>query len=554
MESEFSRRDFLRGVAVAAGGAAMAGSLVGCGGSGGGSAAGANIKWDKEVDFLVVGSGTAAFGALSARVNGLENVLIVEKAPTFGGTSATSGGNFYVYGADCWREKEGYTFTDTEEEFWRYAKNCACGRIPDEEAFQAYIDNGNEFLRFVTENTGVEFGVIKPDTVDYYDPVPGYTPDGRGNVSPWNKDHTGRVRGAEVWAALLTSLESLGVEIMYETQATHLIKDDSGAVIGISAKDNMGEEIFIKSVKGVMVGTGGFEYNRAMHKQYLPFPQWGTVSTPYNTGDGHRMLMEAGANMILMDRSWGVPSHLKGDFSWDMDLFHDASVTDWIMDRGKPGAIVVNQYGKRFANECVCYDPFNRALGAFSSKHNNLDNIPAVFVCDSSYTQYYTLLPSDKVGEVPDLYFQADTLEEIAEHFNLPVDEFIAEVKHFNENAKLGIDPDFHRGEWEYDKRHTGDAAGLRPGLANPCLAPLETPPFIASWYVPGTMSTCGGAKINKHAQAMDINDKPIPGLFVVGATSGNISAGSYLGSGFTLTNGTVMAYIAGKYVNGLME
>lgn len=551
MDTRVSRRTFLKSAAVA-GGIAAAGALAGCGTSQG--SGGANVRWDKEVDFLVVGSGTATFGALSAKRYGLENVLIVEKAPGFGGTSATSGGNFYAFGADCWRNKESYEYTDTEEAFWEYAKACASGRIPDEEAFQSFIDYGNECLNVIGNMSGIEWGVIKPDTVDYYEPNDQWTPDGRGNVSAWNEDHSGRIRGSGVWKKLNEACHNMSIEIMYETRATRLVKDGAGRVTGIAALDSLGKEIFIKATHGVLVGTGGFEFDTDMCKSYLPFPLWARVSVPYNTGDGHKMLMEAGAKMILMDRAWGTPGKLKDEFDWNMDYYRDGKLCDWIMDRGKPGAIVVNKYGKRFANENINYDAFVRALGAFGSVGNNFDNIPAVFVCDSEYTKHYTLLPASEPGEIPEFYFQANTLEEVADHFHLPVDDFVAEVESFNEHARKGVDPVFHRGEMEYDKLHTGDTTHTRDDLANPCLFPLETPPFIACYYVPGTMSTCGGAKINKHAQAVDLNDNPIPGLFVSGATSGNIAGGSYLGSGFTLANGAVMAYVAGKYASGMIE
>ena len=87
-----SRRDFLKRTAVA--GAGVAAIAAGCAPKTAGETSGNGSKtpeWSKEADIVVVGAGTVAVAALVAAKEGAK-VLIVEKSPAFGGTTALSGG------------------------------------------------------------------------------------------------------------------------------------------------------------------------------------------------------------------------------------------------------------------------------------------------------------------------------------------------------------------------------------------------------------------------------------------------------------------------------
>ena len=72
-------------------------------------------NWDKQVDFLVVGSGAGGLiSALVAAENGA-SVLVVEKENRWGGTSATSGAGIWIPNSDLARAA-GFE-DDTEEAF-----------------------------------------------------------------------------------------------------------------------------------------------------------------------------------------------------------------------------------------------------------------------------------------------------------------------------------------------------------------------------------------------------------------------------------------------------
>lgn len=575
---ELTRKDFVAGTAAA--------TLIGTGVCSGAADAQADtddsnsVPWDKEVDLVVVGSGTVAYGALAAKLFGLDRVLMIEKNTWLGGTTYLAGGNFYIYGSDEWKaffeeygddplqffnqvpESRREDFVermgdkDTPDKFMTYVRAAARQRIPDEEAMYSFIEYGNEWLRWTRETCDIDWGIQAKTCCDYYIPLPESTTCGRAQIAMWNEDHTGGAWGNFVHDKLLAAIESAGVETMVSTTGKKLITNGDGRVVGITVECADGTLMNIKAEKGVLLGTGGFEHNAEMRRKYLPFPLYNAASVSTNTGDGHRMAAEVGADLILMDKSWGLPTFLPGDFDPDAEMLNEEPLCDWSQCRGRPGAIVVNRYGRRFGDEGMCYDAFNRDLGRYGSTGNDLDNIPAIFICDQDYVNHYPIRPYMKLDlGIPEQMFRADTLEEIAEHFGIDKDALLQEVAEFNENAAQGIDPKFGRGDKIFSIVTSGDKTGTRfDELANTCLKPLDTPPFYACFYGPGTCSTCGGVRINKNAQAISVDGTVIDGLYAVGACSGNISGGVYLGSGWTLANGAVMGYVAAKHICGLIE
>ena len=182
-----TRRDALKGAAVAGLGILGAGALAGCapqGGEGaqpGQQAAGTDAKaWDKEVDVLVAGTGTAVHAAIACSEFGSGSILLVEKDPAmFGGTSATSGGG-YALALLGFNEDEG--IADTREQVLEYMKLVADGRM-DEDVQAAFVDNADEFCQFVLKTHGwSKWGHINQAFGDYYGLYAGSLPQafGRG--------------------------------------------------------------------------------------------------------------------------------------------------------------------------------------------------------------------------------------------------------------------------------------------------------------------------------------------------------------------------------------
>lgn len=166
------RRDFLKTAALSGlalgGAAALTGCAPSTGAEKGASAkasAGADVAWDKEVDVLVIGSGTGAFAALVAAAKGAESVCLVEKGTMWGGTAATSGGGLAVpltYAATD------AGITDSKEEVVKYFTNATDGRV-DQAVLNSFIDNGSTFIDWISEEMGWKFAA-SPLFGDYYEP------------------------------------------------------------------------------------------------------------------------------------------------------------------------------------------------------------------------------------------------------------------------------------------------------------------------------------------------------------------------------------------------
>jgi 3-oxosteroid 1-dehydrogenase len=141
---------------------------------------------------------------------------------------------------------------------------------------------------------------------------------------------------------------------------------------------------------------------------------------------------------------------------------------------------------------------------------------------------------------------RADTLEELAAKTQLPAQKLRATIERFNASAKLGTDPDFHRGESAYDRYYGDPKVG-----PNPTLRALETAPFYAIRVYPGDIGTNGGLATNEHAQVLDEGGAPIPGLYAAGNMAATVMGHSYPAAGATLGPGMTFGYIAGRHAAG---
>lgn len=547
MEQRISRRSFVAGAATMAGAAAA----VATGGPArADEAAGADVAWDKEADIVVVGTGTVAVAALAALEYGAESVIVLEKLGIFGGTTAMSGQGVGIPLTDAARDAG---IEDTEEQVLTYYQSATNGRW-NEEVSRSFIANGNEFLRWTKDVLGTTWDLYSPAYQDYYEPCEGFLEYGRGSLQVTAVEGYAADETPRAWTLIeekLTADERC--ELLYETPATSLVTED-GAVVGVVATDADGNELRIHALKGVVLGTGGFDYNDTMRKDYLPYPLFVSNACSGNTGDGQTMGMEVGAALAYMDCSWGVPCFLPAGENYEDMLAENRIAStfvgnDWSMYRGKPGAVVVNRQGHRFGDEGQVYPVFNMDLGQFSSAVAGYPNLPAFFICDTGYVERYGLPGQGDDGTMPENFVSADTLEDLAAQLGIDAEGLVAEIAEFNENASQGIDPKFNRGAKSIDVNSSGDANADVP---NPCLAPLETGPFYGAVYVPGTCGTCGGLKTDGNAQVINVRGEAIPGLYAVGNCSSGVSGGKYLHGGMTVGSGSVMSWVAVRHLLGV--
>lgn len=552
--TDLSRRSFLKGTAATAVAGVFGAALAGCAPAGtaaepSGSAQSDGVSWDREVDVLVVGSGTSVVSAIACASMGAESVLVLEKDKVmFGGTSVLSGGG-QALGLHDWYAEEG--IVDSKEDQLAYMKAVGEGRL-DEEVQKSFVDSSNEYCHWAIDTFGWDrWGLAHSGFGDYYGTYPGANPNviGRGSWVP--KDGEGNSVGAAgQWEAYRTYIDGHdNIELMMGAEARRLITDESGAVVGVAAAVDS-EDVNIKA-KSVVLGTGGYENSEECRRYYLPFPLQRTVGVATNTGDGHRMSARIGAQLVCMDSVFGVPFvYDKPEWSAD-DFAVDVANADWYGARTLPHSIMVNRKGRRFCDENAMYDVIVRSFGTYDSGSQEYVNIPAYWICDSQYAEQFLLPGYATLDELPDYIFKADTLGELADLMGIEREGLEAEVAAYNEHARDNEDPEFDRNKENALRTlaFMGASMSLTGESPTSAIGTIEKGPFYCCRYVPGTCSTNGGMRINGNAQVLDVDGDPIGGLYAVGACACTVA--DYWTGGATIGQGSVMSYVAAKHITG---
>lgn len=529
---KFSRRDFLRTASTTGAVAATAGLMAVPNRLAAAAVPSSQVTFDREVDVIVVGSGSGQVAAIKAAEDGLE-AIVLEKAANVGGTTGISGGGIWVPNNFAMAAAG---IEDSREEAIEYLSHATFGQGTPE-LQEAYVDNCNQMVDYL-RSVGIDW-VLAPWFNDYYPEFPGGKPLGR------HIDPVSTIEGASGGGALAQMLhragEERGVEYLLETPAKRLIVNDDGAVVGVVAESG-GAEINIKARRGVVIASGGFDHNPEMVTNFLRGPIYYPSAVSTNTGDGHLMGMALGANLRNMNEIWGWPMYFNEEYG--------IGIPALAYEIGKPGTIVVNKAGERFMNEAGAYDPATRTFYTYDNGTHTYPNIPGFVITDSENRARYTLAYTQPGVEPGDWIVKADTLEELAAALEIDAETLLATVERFNEFAAQGLDPDYHRGESDFDKQTGGDTS--RDDIANPCLAPVATAPFYATRLYPGALGTCGGLQTNTLAQVLDVWGNPIPRLYAIGNASGSAMGAGYPGGGATVGAGMTFGFIAAQDMESL--
>ncbi|MBS5449640.1 MAG: FAD-binding protein [Coriobacteriia bacterium] len=545
--ASLTRRDALKGAALVS----MATAASTCGVIAQASEATTEDEtWDKEVEVIVAGTGTAVHAAIACAEFGATSVLVVEKSDSiFGGTSGVSGGGYALAMLD-YGESEG--ISDTRDSVLEYMRGVGDGRM-DENVQASFVDTCNEFAHFVVDTFDWDrWGHINQAFGDYYELYEASLPNafGHGSWYPFDKEGN-QLSAPKQWPAYQEYLESHdNVELVMGVSVNDLVTDDAGVVIGVILSD--GTRV---KARAVILGTGGFEYSEKMRKLYLPFPYMRSNGMVTNTGDGQRMGAKIGGELAYMDTTFGCPYFVTTP-DFDPTVFESNQLgSDAFAPRGLPHSVIVNHKGRRFCDESTMYDTMNRAFGTYDTGTMEYVNIPGYWIADAQYASLYLMPGYSTTDNLPDYVFAFDTLEELADSMGIDKEALLQEMAAFNENAAQGKDPVWHRGEKVVSANTLammGAMLQLDPA-AEPqtsVLGTVEQGPFYCVRYVPGMMGgTRGGLHINENAQVLNVDGEEIPGLYATGNCSSGVAG--YWAGGATLGQGAVMGYIAAKHIMG---
>ncbi|WP_232838552.1 FAD-dependent oxidoreductase [Streptomyces geranii] len=524
-------------------------------------------------DVVVVGSGGGLVGAYAAASRGLRT-LVVEKTDRVGGTTAYSGAGLWFPGSAP-IERAG---VENDVEKSRTYLRSVVDDSSRERLQDAYLRAGVQVIDELERNPRFGSFVYGP-VPEYYAAAPGASPAGH-TIFPaevpaaelgehaqlvreplpmerWGRDQGPVLNGgrALIGRTLAAFLETGHGTIRLNTALESLVVED-GRVVGIDAVSE-GERVRIRATRGVILAAGGFERDPDLRAKHQP-PLTGEWSNgaPQNTGDALLAGMAVGAATELLDQAWCIPGLVWPD---GLPLFHT----------GTRGGIWVNAAGERFMNENLPYDQAGREILRLH-RTTGVSHIPAHWVFDQRQ------LDRDGFGGPADQpvspeWFEsgslrkADTLEELAELIDVPVESLRKTIEEFNTYAPTGVDERFHRGETPWDQianyvlgfpAHPELSFPAPPTTEwpNALLPPLDTPPYYVATILPADIGTKGGLKTDEHARVLRPDGSVIDGLYASGNTMAAMSGRVYPGAGTPIGSSVAFSYLAVQDIVGAKD
>ncbi|MDD2130471.1 FAD-dependent oxidoreductase [Pseudomonas sp. 17391] len=557
-----------------------------------------------EYDVLVIGSGAAGLAAAVTAAWHGQRVLLVEKAPVFGGATAWSGGWAWVPRNPLARRAG---IEEDIEQPRTYLRN-ELGAHYDAERVDAFLQACPHMVAFFEQHTALQF-VDGNAIPDMHGDTPGAATGGHQVIAaPYDAREVGAllprlrktlretsfmgmpimagadlaaflnmtrsprafvqvckrfgrhlyhlarygramhlVNGVALVARLAKSAEDLGVRLLESAPAKRLLIEDGqvrGAVIGTPQGD------MTVRAKAVVLAAGGFPHDSARRQQLFAGDATGhdnlALPPPSCSGDGLRLGESAGGV---------VATDLKSAVAWapvSKVPHRDGSVGHFphIIERGKPGVIGVLASGKRFVNEAHGYYDYVSAM---------LEAVPqgeqacSWLVCDHRFLRRYGLgharpAPLPVWPHLRSGYLKRGTsLEQLASACGIDPAGLSATVAEYNRYARLGQDPAFGRGSTPFNRKQ-GDPAYSGP---NPCVAPIEQGPFYAVKVQPGCFGTFAGLRTDGHARVLDDQGQPIGGLYAAGTDMASVFGGWYPSGGINLGPALTFGYVAGRHIAG---
>ena len=509
-----------------------------------------------DTDILIVGAGNGGmFAAAYAAANGL-NFRVIEQNANVQDTR-------HWYGAvDSAAAKEaGEPATDKAKllsEISRYAS----GKC-DQRVVKTWINESaamHDFMRSILED---KYGWVCDFTSGTEAAWPAenaeHNTDYLYPVQEHNYMASERESGLARNELLLQYIQELGYDVDFKTSLAKLEKNSDGRITGVIAQSTE-DDHFIRynANQGVLLACGGFPGNPYMMEQLDPLGTSVTTACSYSPADkgyGIRAAVWAGANLdkeaapMLFDRGIVAPGVDAGYV--DSDSAFGGKAFPGKIRQYNPGTqpfLKVNRNGERFANESC---PYNDIVYAAAHQPGRV----YAQICDANILEdakrFHTIGCSAQTRNGGEKYiqgkmdeaieagalFKCDTLDELADKMGFTgaaKDTFLATVERYNEL---------------YDKQNDEDFG--KPAYR---LSAIRTAPFYGCWLGASLLTTEQGIAINEKGQALDNDNKPMPGLYITGDMSGSFFANNYpcLMAGVAMGRTLTFAMKAVKQMAGL--
>ena len=509
-----------------------------------------------DTDIVIVGAGNGGmFAAAYAAANGL-NFRVIEQ------NSAVQDTRHWYGAIDSAAAKEaGVPATDKAKllsEISRYAS----GKC-DQRVVKTWINESaamHDFMRGILED---QFGWTCEFTSGAEAAWPAenaeHNTDYLYPVQEHNYRQSESESGLQRNEALQQYIEELGYSIDFKTSLAKLEKGADGRVTGIIAQSTE-DDHFIRynANDGVLLACGGFPGNPYMMEQLDPLGTSVTTACSYSPSDkgyGIRAAVWAGANLdkeaapMLFDRGIVAPGvdagYVESENSFGGKAF-PGEIKQY--NPGTQPFLKVNRNGERFANES---SPYNDIVYAAAHQPGRV----YAQICDANILEdvkrFHTIGCSAQTrnagaeyiqkqmdnAEEKGCFFKADTIEELADKLGFTgeaKDTFLATVDRYNELYDQQNDEDFGKPAYR--------------------LSAIRKAPFYGCWLGASLLCTEQGIAINEKGQALDNDNKPMPGLYVTGDMSGSFFANNYpcLMAGVAMGRTLTFAMKAIKQMAGL--
>ena len=480
-------------------------------------------------DVVVVGAGNAAMCAAMAVAGPGRRVLVLEKAPASerGGNSYFTGGGYrFAYdGMDQvhplipdlsdWDLAHTDVGSYTEDQYYDDMLRVTEYQT-DPELANFLVTRSYPAMRWMQQQ-GMTYALMTGRQAfkvgDVFRFWGGLTVEGAGG-GPGISDR---------WFALA---KPRGIPVSYETRARKLLQDRRGTVTGVEVETRDGREEI--PAKAVVIASGGFEANPALRSQWLG-PRWDQAKvrgTRHNVGDGILMALEAGAQPY---GNWSGCHAV----AWDLNAptFGDRKVGDGFQKHSYPFGLIVNLHGERFVDEGADFRNYT-----YAKYGRDILQQPERTAFQLFDQKVMDLLRAEyRIPQITKA--SADTIGELAD--KLGIDRAGLERTVADYNAAV-LDGDFN--PTVKDGKST---AGIAPPKTN-WAQRLDTPPYEGYAVTCGITFTFGGLKVNTRAEVLDMDDRPIRGLYAAGELVGGLFAGNYPG-GAGLMSGSVFGRAAGE-------